>query len=309
MKQENLDSEKKRARWILVCLFLGTIFFTFLSIIFREFPKWIERLSKTDAVVSKQFIQTSTPTPTPKLTKEKKEIEKILEPLRGEYGVYFEDLTTKDSFEINGSRKFTAASLIKLPVMLAFYKEAEKGNINLDQIYKLQATDIRGGAGSLQYKPAGYSISYRKMIELMGQQSDNTAFNIISRTLGATKIQAVIENLGMRNTSFAENETSPEDIGIFFRKLYSEKVLTNENRNELLNFLTNTIWEDRIPAGLPKGIKVAHKIGTEVGVISDAGIIFAPKPYILVIISENVNEIEAKKVLPEISKKIFELRE
>jgi len=58
---------------------------------------------------------------------------------------------------------------------------------------------------------------------------------------------------------------------------------------------------------VPEGINVSHKIGTEVGVISDAGIVFGPKPFILVIMSQEVNEIEARKALPEITKKIYEM--
>ncbi|MCL5091106.1 MAG: class A beta-lactamase-related serine hydrolase, partial [Patescibacteria group bacterium] len=153
------------------------------------------------------------------------------------------------------------------------------------------------------------SITYRRMAELMGQQSDNTAFNIISQTLGGEKIQKVIDNLGMRETSFAENETSAGDIGLLLEKIYRGQVLNQESREEILSFLTKTIWEDRIPAGVPADIRVAHKIGTEVGVISDAGIIYGEKPFVLVIMSEGVNEIEAKKALPDITKKIWEMVE
>ena len=98
-------------------------------------------------------------------------------------------------------------------------------------------------------------------------------------------------------------------MGILFRKLYLEKVVSDKDRDEILAFITDTIWEDRIPAGVPKGIKVSHKIGTEIGAISDAGIVFGSKPFILVIMTEEANEIEAKKVLPEITKKIYEMYE
>jgi beta-lactamase class A len=69
--------------------------------------------------------------------------------------------------------------------------------------------------------------------------------------------------------------------------------------------LTGTIWEDRIPAGVPEGIRVSHKVGTEIGVLADAGIVFAPKPYVLVIMSKDVLEKEAKQALPEISRVIW----
>ena len=70
--------------------------------------------------------------------------------------------------------------------------------------------------------------------------------------------------------------------------------------------LTKTAFEDRLPAGLPRKVRVAHKIGTEIGSFSDAGIVFAERPFILVIMSKAARESEALKVLPEIAKVVWE---
>lgn len=306
---EKTSKEKKQIRAVLLVLFLVTILLIGFSFGYRQLPKLWAKINES-AVISQQFTPVvPSVTPTPKLEKEKQAVEAIIQPLRGKYGVYFQDLQTQDAFEINGKEKFIAASLIKMPVLITLYREAEAGRIKLDDVYKLQEADRRGGAGSLQYKPGGYEISFRKMAELMGQQSDNTSFHVLSTKLGDEKIQELIGSLGMINTSFTDDISSPEDMGLLFRKLYLEQIIYDQNRDEILTFLTNTIWEDRIPAGIPKGIKVSHKIGTEVGVIADAGIVFAQKPFILVIMSEEVNEIEAGKALPEIAKKIYELYE
>lgn len=303
--------ERRLARLALLFVFGFTILFTGLAISYRELPRFLRRLNEPTTVVSQKFSQPApTATPTPKLEKERQAVEQIIEPLRGIYEVYFQDLDKGDSFSINGQEKMTAASLIKLPTLLALYREADAGRVNLETVYKLQAKDKKEGAGSLQGKPDGYEITYRDMAKLMGQQSDNTAFNIIAnKILGGEKIQVTIDRLGMRQTSFADNLTSSEDIGLLFRKLYQERVVSDKGRDEILSFLTNTIWEDRIPAGIPKGIRVSHKIGTEVGIFSDAGIVFGQKPFILVLMSQNANEIEAKKALPEIAKKIYEMWE
>ena len=301
--------EKRQVRLALLFVFGFTILFTGLAVSYRELPRFLNRLNEPTTVISQKFSQpTPTATPTPKLEKERQVVEQIIVPLRGTYGVYFQDLDKGDSFSIKGQEKITAASLIKLPTLLTLYREADAGRIALETVYKLQAKDKREGAGSLLGKPDGFEITYRDMARLMGQQSDNTAFNIMAnKILGGEKIQATIDRLGMRQTSFADNLTSAEDIGLLFRKLYQEKVVSDKSRDEILSFLTNTIWEDRIPAGIPKGIKVSHKIGTEMGVISDAGIVFGQKPFILVLMSQNVNETEAKKALPEIAKKIYDL--
>ncbi len=300
--------ERKKVREVLFWVFGLTLLLVGSSFFYQFIPPLLAKLRQPEILISKKFSQISPiATPTPRLNSVKREVLAMTSPLKGEYGVYFQALKTKEAFDINGEKIFTAASLIKLPVLLTLYRESEAGRIKLDDVYRLQEADKVGGAGSLQSKPAGYETTFRQMAKLMGEQSDNTAFNIVSKTLSDEKIQDLINALGMKNTSFADNTTTPNDLGLLFQKLYGEKIVYDQNKDEILAFLTNTIWEDRIPAGIPRGIKVSHKIGTEIGVISDAGIVFAEKPFILVIMSQEANEIEAKKALSEITKKIWEM--
>ncbi len=73
-----------------------------------------------------------------------------------------------------------------------------------------------------------------------------------------------------------------------------------------MSFFLNTKFNDRLPALLPETVKVAHKIGTQVKVFNDVGIVFAQKPYIVSVMTDNINEAEAANVIANISKKIFD---
>jgi beta-lactamase class A len=235
-----------------------------------------------------------------------KKIKDLTRDLQGTYGVYVFNLTDKYEYGINQDEVFIAASLIKLPVILSLYQEAEAGRIDLETEYVLKAKDKRAGAGVIQYKPAGTVYTYRELAKFMCRYSDNTAFNVIRQILGDEKIQALIDDLGMTNTSLEENETTPADIGLFFKKFYSFSPLTRNHRDEIVDYLTKTAFEDRIPAGVPEEVKVAHKIGNEVNSFSDAGIVFGKKPFILVIMSKDALEKEALEALPEITRIIWE---
>jgi beta-lactamase class A len=208
------------------------------------------------------------------------EIEGLTSGMRGDYGVYVYRLESGDSHGIKETKVFTAASLIKLPVMLTVYQEAEKGNLNL--------------------------ADYQDKLAAMGKRSDNAAFSQVVGDLGGARIQTTIDELGMEATSFQENETTPRDIGLFFRKLYRGNLISKEHQEEFLNLLTETIYEDRIPVGIPGEIRVAHKIGTEIGSFSDAGIVFAEAPFVLVIMSDRARESEADEVLHQITKAIWD---
>jgi len=225
--------------------------------------------------------------------------------LSGVYGLYIVDLESGYSFGVNEKETFQAASLIKLPVMTAMFLEAERGNLDLKTTYILKDSDKILGSGSLSSSLAGTKVSYEKLLELMGNQSDNTAYGIVREIVGDTKINATIKQIGMNSTSLEENETSPDDIGKFFEKLWQGELLSSKNSQKFLDYLTDTTYEAWIKEGIPEGIRVAHKYGREIHVVNDAGIVYADKPFVLVILSKGVVEREADKIFPELAGTVF----
>lgn len=229
--------------------------------------------------------------------------------LSGVYGLYVVRLASGFSYGYNEDEIFEPASLNKLPVMLSMYKTAEEGNIDLETVYKLKNSDKISGSGSLSSKPAGYELTYKDLVRLMGNQSDNTAFNIAKNILSQRVIVETVRQLGMTNTEiFAQEQTTtPHDIGIFFQKLLKAEVVSPASRDEILEFLTKTTYESWIAEGLPDDIRVAHKYGREIHVVNDAGIVFAEEPFVLVILSKGVVESEADAVLPELARLVYEI--
>ena len=136
-------------------------------------------------------------------------------------------------------------------------------------------------------------------LEAMGKRSDNTVFKELVNKFGQDNLQKYIDSLGLKNTSLEENLITPSEVGDIFLKLYKDK---NE---KILNFLTDTIFEKWIRAGIPEDIKVSHKYAREVGVVNDAGIIYSKNPFILVIMTQGVSEIEADRAVPELAKMIY----
>jgi beta-lactamase class A len=226
--------------------------------------------------------------------------------LSGVYGLKVIRLNNGSSYGVNDNEIFQAASLIKLPLMAAMYIRSEIGNLDLDSKYTLKNSDKVTGAGSLYGKPAGYQITYRNLIRLMGKQSDNTAFNICRKLIGDKEIDSAALKIGMDVTNVENNETSPSDVGVFFEELWNGNIMNKENKDELLGFLTDTSFENWIPEGVPGDVRVAHKVGIETHVINDAGIVYAKSPYVVVILSKGVVEREANQAFPELSKIIYE---
>jgi beta-lactamase class A len=49
-------------------------------------------------------------------------------------------------------------------------------------------------------------------------------------------------------------------------------------------------FNDAIPAGIPGGTPVAHKTGTITKIHHDAGIVYGPHPYVLVVLTRGIQD-------------------
>ena len=208
--------------------------------------------------------------------------------LSGLYAINVVRLLDGTSYGVNKNEEMQAASLIKLPIMTLVYKKFEAGQLDLDA------------------KVSGSNSTYRELVEAMGQRSDNNAQIILVKTFGESEIQNYIESIGMMKTSLTKNETTPEEIGLFFKMLWEGKLTTEKHREELLGYMTDTIFADWIVEGIDD-VRVAHKYGREVHVVNDAGIVFAAKPFILVLMSDGAVESEADSLIPAVAREIYEI--
>jgi hypothetical protein len=76
--------------------------------------------------------------------------------------------------------------------------------------------------------------------------------------------------------------------------------------------MTDTSFEDRLPAPLPEGTRVAHKIGSYGSTYSDAGLVFekgSEKPedaYYMVVMSAETTERVARQAIRSMSINAYE---
>jgi len=208
--------------------------------------------------------------------------------LSGLYAVSVVRLSDGSGYGVNKNEEMQAASLIKLPIMTLVYKKFEAGKLDLDEVAE------------------GSKSTYRELVGAMGKRSDNNAQIILVKTFGESEIQNYIENIGMTKTSLAKNETTPEEIGLFFKKLWEKELVNEKSRDEILEFMTDTIFEDWIVKGIDD-VRVAHKYGREVHVVNDVGIVFANKPFVLVLMSDGAVESEADSLIPAVAGEIYEI--
>lgn len=240
------------------------------------------------------------------LTPLRNKILKYLKGHTGRYGIYMIDLNSGQQMGINENRGFFAASAIKIPINLYLYYKAAINEISLDEELEFIEEDYEEGTGSVQYEDFGAVFPLRELSRRSIVESDNSATNMILRHIGLENVKAHMKQLGGRYFKYDRNVSSPKDMAIYMKAVYGFSNNYSELGSELLEHLKYTEFNDRIPALLPYEIEVAHKIGSWPGTINDVGIVYGKNPFILAVLSENVDEEAAPNVIANIAKMIYD---
>lgn len=238
----------------------------------------------------------------------RQDVADLLKDQKGEFNVCYTDLVTEDSFGIHPDTVLTGASLNKLPIVGYLYYLAGKKEIDLQETIVIQKSDIQDyGTGVIRYEEPGKTYTLQYLAQLALQKSDNTAAHVINIRIGEGNIQSYAYRLGMSATSMVENDTSCRDIQTFFKMLYANKIAPDALTKELMGYMENTDFEDRISRLLPRSMHVYHKTGDGVNFVHDGGIISNGKtPFILVVTSSNLSDDEkAKETIGKIAEKIY----
>jgi len=172
----------------------------------------------------------------------------------------------------------------------------------------IKEEDLDKRFGDLWKKGPGYELTIKDALEYALLKSDNTAYHVLLSTYPSF-LDEVFDFLDLPKDS-QDNEpvVTPKNYASIFRSLYLSAYLKPEYSENILDLLTRTEFADRIQAGVPSNISVAHKIGVlkNKQTYSDCGIIFYPdRPYTLCVMVESETEKEAFEIMKNTSQIVF----
>ncbi|MCL2223781.1 MAG: class A beta-lactamase-related serine hydrolase [Defluviitaleaceae bacterium] len=232
-------------------------------------------------------------------------------PLGWNVSVFYKNLETGFTYIHNPERVFFAASLSKSTHALYTFKLAERGYIDMYEVHVYSPRDEWGGTGVLRFWPFGVELTTRDLLGLSMRESDNAAFRMLVRMTddAAFSYRDFVREIGadtrLIRDILAQN-TSARDKGLFMTEIFN--YIENPSRfghylkYDMLNTAQTshphfTRWEGSNGWGdngvgtdvnvrmLRSDYPLARKYGWAGGAFHDAGIIYAPSPYILVILS------------------------
>ena len=127
-------------------------------------------------------------------------IEASLDALNAKTSFYAKHLPSGREIAIRADEPMNALSVIKIPIMVLAYRDADAGALDLEERYQIQPEDMRRGSGLLQSFVPGIEPTYRDIITQMIITSDNTATDVVIKRLGLGRVNTMLEELGFEQT-------------------------------------------------------------------------------------------------------------
>lgn len=236
--------------------------------------------------------------------------------------VYYRDLPRGGWVGINENTPYNPASLMKVAIVIAYYRQAETNPTILQHplVYTKKMSD------ALRVIPfqtpsnllVGHTYTVEELIRYLLVNSDNGAKNALLSELDQRTIADVYSDLGIENPDAAAGNytISAKAYSMFFRVLYNATYLSRAMSEKLLDLLVEAQYKDGLVASVPSGVKAAQKYGEYVAVdaggnpigyeLHDCGIIYKPaSPYLLCVMTRGKQLDTLTSVIQHISKLVY----
>lgn len=268
-----------------------------------------------------------------KLEQLRQQINQELVKQQGTFAVAFKDLETGQELLIREHEVFHAASTMKTPVMIEVYKQAAQQQLSLSDSITIKTEfksivdgspytlDAKTDSDTNIYKFIGTKRTLADLVYDMIIVSSNLATNLVIERVDPKKVTQTMRDLGANDIqvrrgvedskAFAQglnNTTTAYDLMVIFEKIATGQAVSPEASNDMIRILLDQRFNTKIPAKLPKDVKVAHKTGSITGVLHDSGIVFLPDghKYVLVLLSKDLkNEPAVENALATVSELIY----
>lgn len=235
-----------------------------------------------------------------------------------EIAVYYRDLNNGPAFGIREQERFFPASLLKVPVMMAYFDASEDNPGLLDKSLQLTHAYEAPQSG-IQLIPPGEEIvpgkayTVRELLRRSIQYSDNQAVTLLIEHIEPRYIRNLYRTLGVSDEVLngPDGKLTVREYASFFRVLFNASYLDKKNSEEALRILAGAVYDRGLVAGVPAGTIVAHKFGEAGAVgnhqIHDCGIIYHPRlPYLLCVMTRGDHIPKLEKAIADISRFVWQ---
>lgn len=257
-------------------------------------------------------------------------LERLVQGFNGRVGVYVRHLGGAGA-AIHADEVFPTASLIKVPLLVTLYDQAEREIVDLRAIlpypdtlnyrYK-ESTDVVG------YLAPGDTLPLSELAFLMLSVSDNVASLWIQALLGGggavnawlaehhfrhTRVNSRTPGRETARAEYGWGQTTPREIAELLVMIREGRAVGPAASEAMYRMLTNSYWKDEALSQIPPTVQVASKQGFVDRSRSEVLLVNAPTgDYVLAVITKNQKDTsyapdnEGQRLIRGISRTVYE---
>lgn len=231
--------------------------------------------------------------------------------------IFIWDYDSGKYVDIKASESYSAASIIKIPVLIQLFKSIEANQLTIYDEMTLTPYYKAEGSGDLQTKVLGSKYSIDELARVMITKSDNSATNMLMSKMGSmVDVNSGIREWGLKNTQVnnwlpdieGTNYTTARDLATMLYNLDNPGFLNINSREYIIDYMSHVENNRLIQAGLDKSALFVHKTGDIGKMLGDAGIVYTQsgKKYIVVILANRpYNAPQGKDFIQKASSLIY----
>lgn len=220
---------------------------------------------------------------------------------------YFEDLQTDAWTGVNERVGYIPASLAKIPTLAAVLKKLEiEDTDGLTTELTIAPEDFDPRSGVVTKEQIGQKMTIGEIAETYLGASDNSAGWALKHLIDHHDLVEARIAMGMPPLDTPGAEVSPKVYGNVMRSLYRSTYLPRPLSHFILSILSESIYLEGLPKGVPEGIVVAHKVGAfaDIAAYHDCGIVYHPeRHYFICVMTQGSSSLdEANTIIEELSR-------
>jgi beta-lactamase class A len=223
------------------------------------------------------------------------------------------DLESGDDFEYHGDRWYHAASTIKVAILIGVFGAIHRGELLPQSRVHVRNRFLSALDGSPYkvrldrdanpdvHREIGRTLRVSELCDAMITTSSNLATNLLLDLVGLDVLQRTIDGFGLHGIDLRRgvedekafeaginNRVTANGLVGLLRLIGEERAFSPALSRGMIGVLLGQQFNSGIPAGLPRGAKVAHKTGEISTIAHDAGLVYLPdrKPYAIAVLTE-----------------------
>jgi beta-lactamase class A len=228
-------------------------------------------------------------------------------------GVSISDMESGADFAYHADRWFHAASTIKVAILVGVYGAIHRGELLPQSRVHVRNRFLSAFDGSPYrvrldrdanediHREIGRTLRVSELADAMITTSSNLATNLLLDLVGLDVLQRTIDGFGLDGIDLRRgvederafeaginNRVTANGLVGLLRLIGEERAFSPALSRQMLDVLLGQQFNSGIPAGLPRGAKVAHKTGEISTIAHDAGLVYLPgrKPYAIAVLTE-----------------------